>query len=94
MRIVLKKLGTTLTSRQAGSEAWKALQSQLRDIGSGEKIEVDFDGVLTLTPSWADDFLTPLMEQFGAQVTLLPSDNLSVQATMRLLREIHKDWLP
>ena len=89
MRIALKKFGTTLTSRQAGSEAFKALQPQLRDIAGGEQVEVDFDGVLTLSPSWGDEFLTPLFQQFGERIILLPSDNLSVQATIRLLQEIH-----
>ena len=94
MRIALKKFGTTLTSRQAGSEALKAFQSQLRDTATDEHVEVDFDGVLTISPSWADEFLTPLIQQFKDRVRLLPSDNLSVQATMHLLQEIHKEWLP
>lgn len=89
MRIVLQKFGTTLTSRQAGSEAFKAVQLQLRAIAPDEKLEVDFDGVLTLSPSWGDEFLTPLKEQFGDRLILLPSDNLSVLATLRLLKEIH-----
>lgn len=93
MRITLKKFGTTLTSRQAGSEAVKALQSQLHDITPDERLEIDFEGVLTLSPSWGDEFLTPLFQKFGERLILLPSDNLSVQATIRLLREIHKDWL-
>ena len=90
MLIPLKKFGTTLTSRQAGSEAFKALQQQLRELNSEDRLEVDFDGVLTLSPSWGDEFLTPLLEQFGERLVLLPSDNLSVQATIRLLRGIHK----
>jgi hypothetical protein len=93
MRIALKKFGTTLTSRQAGNEALKAFQSQLRDLPTNERIEVDFDGVLTLSPSWGDEFLTPLLQLYKDNVILLPSDNLSVQATMRLLREVHKEWL-
>lgn len=91
MRISLKKFGTTLTSRQAGSEAWKALQQQLQNMTLDETLEIDFDGVLTLSPSWADEFVTPLLQQYKERIVLLPSDNLSVQATMRLLREIHKD---
>ena len=94
MKIVLKKFGTTLISRQAGAEAFKAFQPQLRDMGTDERVEIDFDGVHTLSPSWADEFLTPLIQRFGQKVTLFPSDNLSVQATMKLLREIHKEWLP
>lgn len=90
MRIALKKFGTTLTSRQAGNEAFKAFQPQLRDVPESETVEIDFDGVLTLSPSWGDEFLTPLLLQFGTRLLLLPSDNLSVQATVRLLEDIHK----
>jgi len=97
MRIALKKFGTTLTSRQAGSEAFKALQQQLRDISATEKLEIDFAEVLTLSPSWGDEFITPLRQRFGDRVILFPSENLSVQATIRLLEEIRNDpthWLP
>lgn len=89
MRIVLKKFGTTLVSRQAGSEAFKALQPQLREVGNTENLEIDFEGVLTLSPSWGDEFLTPLRQEFSKRLILLPSDNLSVQATTRLLEKIH-----
>lgn len=90
MRIELKKFGTTLTSRQAGSEAYKALQPTLRDLGEHESVEVDFEGVFTFSPSWGDEFLTPLLTMLGDRLLLLPSDNLSAQATIRLLEEINK----
>ena len=90
MRIELQKFGTTLTSRQAGNEASKALQPTLRAIRANEALEVDFEGVLTFSPSWGDEFLTPLLHQFGDRLVLLPSDNLSVKATVDLLEEIHQ----
>lgn len=90
MRIELKKFGTTLTSRQAGSEAYKALQPTLRDLKDHEDLEINFDGVFTFSPSWGDEFLTPLLNQFGDLLMLLSSDNLSVQATLHLLEEINK----
>lgn len=88
MRIELRKFGTTLISRQAGAEAFKAFQPTLRDLQSGEGLEIDFSGVLTFSPSWGDEFLSPLLDQFGDKLVMLPSDNLSVQATLRLLAEI------
>ena len=39
MKIELKKFGTTLISRQNGSEAFKAFQSTLRDLKSDENLE-------------------------------------------------------
>ena len=90
MRITLEKFGKTLTSRQLGSEAFKAFQPTLREIRADEALEIDFTGILTLSPSWADEFLTPLLNQLGDRLVLLSSDNLSVQATVKLLEEVNK----
>lgn len=90
MRLKLEKFGTTLISRELGSEALKAFQSTLRNLSQGEKLEIDFSGVLTLSPSWTDEFLSPLLDQLGERLILLPSDNMSVQATLKILEEVNK----
>lgn len=85
MIIELKKFGDTLISRQAGREAFAAFQPTLRTINPGEKLEIDFEGILTFSPSWADEFLTPLIREFGDRVMLRASDNPSVKATLEIL---------
>lgn len=90
MKLKLEKFGTTLISRELGSEAFKALQSTLRELPQEENLEIDFSGVLTLSPSWADEFLSPLLAQLGERLLLLPSDNLSAQATLKILQEANK----
>ncbi len=90
MKIKLEKFGTTLISRELGSEAFKALQPTLLELPPNEELEIDFSGVLTLSPSWADEFLSPLLNQLGNKLILLPSDNLSVHATLRILKEANK----
>ena len=90
MKLQLEKFGKTLLSRELGSEAFKALQPTLRELPKDEDLEIDFSGVLTLSPSWADEFLSPLLRQFGDRLILLPSDNLSVHATLRILEEVNK----
>lgn len=90
MKLQLEKFGTTLISRELGSEALKAFQSTLRELSKDEELEIDFSGVLTLSPSWADEFLSPLLNQLGKRLVLLPSDNLSVNATIRILQEANK----
>jgi len=90
MKLQLEKFGKTLISRELGSEAFKALQPTLRGLSKGEELEVDFSGVLTLSPSWADEFLSPLLNQLNDRLILLPSDNLSVHATLRILQEANK----
>lgn len=86
MIIELKKFGSLLISRQSGREALAAFQPSLRDVGASEKLEIDFGGVLTFAPSWADEFLTPLIREFGDRVILRASPNPSVKATLEILK--------
>ena len=90
MKLQLEKFGKTLISRELGSEALKAFQPTLRELPKDEELEIDFSGVLTLSPSWADEFLSPLLGQLDDRLILLPSDNLSVHATLRILQEANK----
>ena len=90
MKLQLEKFGKTLISRELGSEAFKAFQPTLRELPQDENLEIDFSGVLTLSPSWADEFLSPLLNHLGDRLVLLPTDNLSVHATIRILQEANK----
>lgn len=85
MIIQLKKFGTTLVSRPSGKEAWLAYQPVLNEITGNEEVVVDFADVIVLTPSWADEFLTPLRERFGDRVKLHNTVNPSVTATLAIL---------
>lgn len=87
MKLQLEKFGTTLISRELGREAFKAFYPTLNDFSKDEYLEIDFSGVFTLSPSWADEFLSPLFNLIGDHLILLPSDNLSVRATLRILQE-------
>ncbi len=90
MKLELSKFGTTLISRELGSEAFRAFLPTLRKLADNENLEIDFAGILTLSPSWADEFLTPILDQLGKRMVLLPTDNLSVQATIKILQEANK----
>lgn len=86
MKIDLKKFGTTLTSRQLGKEAYLAFKPNFNNVTKGEQVEVDFSGVDTFSPSWGDEFLTPLLDQFGNNLVLTNTkNNPSVKVTMELL---------
>lgn len=87
MRIYLKKFGTTLISRPAGKEAFLAIQSSMKEVSLNEKIEIDFEGVAVLTPSWADEFITPLINASKEKVVLLNTQNPSVIATLETLKK-------
>jgi len=85
MIIQVKKFGTTLVSRPSGKEAWLAFQPVLNEISNEEDIIVDFSDVIVLTPSWTDEFLTPLYNRFGEKVKLTNIDNPSVKASLTIL---------
>ena len=90
MKIKLKNFGDILTSRQDGREALAAIEPLLQDIKSDEEIELDFDGVTTFTPSWADEFVTKLEGRFGNRVRFSNDENPSVQVTLKLLKKLQR----
>ena len=90
MIISFKKFGTTLNGRQFGRESFTAFDSSLENIGKDENVIVDFDGVVTFTPSWGDEFLNPLVSKFGKRLILKNTKNPSVQASLEILEEVYK----
>lgn len=87
MKIEIRKFGDKLVSRPAGREAFLALGSyQLKDLPEDEIIEIDFEGVKALAPSWADEVVTKIAERFR-NVKLLNAENVTIQATLKTLRE-------
>lgn len=80
--IYLKKFGKVLVSRPAGLEAFMAIRPTL---DQREPIQIDFEDVLTVTPSWFDEFLTNLAEYAQGDIILLPTKNASVLAALPVL---------
>ena len=77
-----------MISRQEGRAALAAFQPTLQGVSPEENIEINFEGVLTFSPSWGDEFLTPLAKKFGSRLILIATDNLSVKATLEILEKI------
>jgi hypothetical protein len=90
MHIMLKKFGTTLTSRQLGRESFAAFKPYLAELNDNEELQLDFEGVNTFSPSWGDEFLTPLVTSYGDRVRLTNTQNPSVKLTLGLLEDINK----
>lgn len=90
MRIEIKKFGTILSSRPDGKEAWLVAKAYIVSDIKDEDVEVDFSGVQVLTPSWADEFLTPLKNMYGDKIKYLHCDNPTVKSTLEILDEHHK----
>lgn len=88
MHIALKKFGTTLTSRQLGKESYAAFQPSLKEVPKDEKLEVDFDGVTIFSPSWGDEFLSRLIDDYGERIVFLNTQNPSVKETLKFLEKV------
>ncbi len=86
--IYLKKFGNVLVSRPAGLEAFNAIRP---DLDKNLTAVVNFDDVLTITPSWLDEFLTQLVTYMGGKVELAPTSNASVKAALPILIQERKD---
>lgn len=87
MRVQIEKFGKVLSSRQAGKDAYLGFLPVLNEVAQGETVEVDFSGIESFSPSWGDEFLTPLLEKFGDRLVLVNTDNLSVALTIETLEE-------
>ena len=82
-KIRLKQFGEMLLSRPAGREAWLVAQAYSLP-KKAEEILVDFEGVLVLSPSWADEFLTKLKEKYP-NTKYVNATNASVKATLDII---------
>ena len=91
MKIKLKQFGESLSSRQAGKDAYGGFLPTLSTLNADEPIEIDFEGVSSLSPSWGDEFLSPLLKKLKDKLILFNTNNLSVNATINLLAEINKE---
>ena len=85
MRIALRQYGVILTSRPAGKEAALAMHAAPKP-AAGEIIELDFDGVIAVGPSWLDEVLSALRQDYGPErVVCLPTKNASVIESLKVI---------
>lgn len=88
MKVEIRKFGEILTSRQSGREAYAAFQPTLQELGHNEELILNFEGVHVLSPSWGDEFLTPLLQNVGHRLILSSTTNSSVKLTIETLEGI------
>ncbi len=86
MLIKLNKFDHLLNSRQLGKEALAAINPQLPK-NNTEDLIIDFEGVSTFSPSWGDEFLSPLQEKYKNKLFLKNTSNPSVKASLEILEE-------
>lgn len=90
MIIEMRKFGEILNSRPSGREAFLAFRPRLlHDLQPEEAILVDFEGIKVLTPSFADEFVTPLVRQYQGKLSFQNTRNITVRKTLEFLSQ---DW--
>lgn len=90
MILLMRNFGEKLDSSPAGREAWLAIQPRLREMEATEAITLDFSGVLLLTPSFADEFVSLFVSDFPGRVVLSHTqENITVRKTLEFLS---KTW--
>ena len=87
-KLIEEKEGRSISNIfQSSTETYfrKVEKEIVLKVSEQENVIIDFKEVLVLTPSWADEFLTPLLSRFKDKVTLIHTDNASVHATLKIL---------
>lgn len=88
--IYLKRFGNVLIGRPNGQEAFNAIRPQLNQ---DTPVQINFDDVLTVNPSWLDEFITRVADFNHGQVELLPTNNASVRIALPVIARERKDYL-
>ena len=84
MNVQIKKFGDILISRPAGKEAFHMAKSYIFDsLTFDEPINLDFENVKVLTPSWADEFITGIKTNYKNNINYLNTQNESVSASLK-----------
>lgn len=85
MKIELKKFGKILNSRPAGKEAALTIKAYFK-AKPDEKIKLDFNGVISVGPSWLDEVMRFLSKEYGKErLVILPTSNASVLESLKVI---------
>ena len=86
MNIPIKNFGQVLMSRPAGKEAFAFAKAYVFDsLSETENITLDFDGVKVMTPSWLDEFIQGIKNNYKNELLYKNTSNESVKATLEML---------
>lgn len=78
--------GHILTSRPAGREAALVCVAYNPEFKTSTEADLDFEGVLVMTPSWLSEFIQTLKEKGISKINFLPSKNPSVTASIEFIQ--------
>jgi hypothetical protein len=86
MTLKIKKFGEMLISRPEGRDAALVISNQFIQNLNNEIIELDFEGVKVLTPSWLDEIIQVILKKTTKdKIIFLNTTNSSVSASIEMV---------
>lgn len=86
MTLKIKKFGEMLISRPEGRDAALVISNQFIQNLNNEIIELDFEGVKVLTPSWLDEIIQVILKKTTKEkIIFLNTTNSSVSASIEMV---------
>lgn len=88
MKLQIKKFGDRLISRPEGRDAALVIRNQFLSATKDKYIELDFEDIKVLTPSWLDEILQEIYKSHPKEnVTFSNTTNASVRASLETVLE-------
>ncbi|MGZ3748012.1 MAG: STAS-like domain-containing protein [Pseudobdellovibrionaceae bacterium] len=88
MVLQIKKFGDRLISRPEGRDAAIVIRNQFLSKTKDRELELDFEGVKVLTPSWLDEILQEIFKTHPREVlTFSNTSNASVRVSLETVLE-------
>ena len=86
MLIDIGNFGNVLISHPAGKDAFLFAKSYvLNELHDSEMIKLDFGNVKVLTPSWADEFISGIRDNYQNTIKFINTQNESVSSSLKTL---------
>lgn len=88
MIIAVSKFGEVLMSRPAGKDAFLMAKAYIfNTLSENDDITLDFENVKVLTPSWADEFITGIKNNYTNKMVYINTTNESVEASLKTINK-------
>jgi hypothetical protein len=82
----LKKFGQVFSSRSEGREAALNFFSYILDDKKCSSLELDFEDVLIMTPSWLSEFLQTLRKNGIENFIYVNTENITVKNSLEIIK--------